>query len=185
MLVLSRKEDQSIIFPNLGISIEIVRVQGNKVSVGVEAPKAIRIVRGELQTAAEPSSKDGSSKFQLGQIIELLAPEARQELRSRLDVAGLAVHAAQKQCELNSYENVEFFLRKAIEALQHLNQMLELPQSTDSSNCVKESPSTYRHATAANCLPTTDRCATGWFSQPCVSHPQLIEYLQHQLCSSN
>ena len=50
MLVLSRKEDQSIVFPNLGISIEIVRVQGNKVCVGVEAPKAIRVVRGELQS---------------------------------------------------------------------------------------------------------------------------------------
>ena len=37
MLVLSRKENERILFPHLGIQIQIVRVDGNRVSVGVEA----------------------------------------------------------------------------------------------------------------------------------------------------
>ena len=185
MLVLSRKEDQSIVFPNLGISIEIVRVQGNKVSVGVEAPKAIRIVRGELQAATlAPKSKDCSSDIQLGQFFEILAPETRTELRDQLNAAGVAVQAAQKQCELGGLENAEFFLSKALEALGQLNKMFELPQAAAPSDCVKESQSMYGRASQVPGISANDRRVSDWFSQLGIPH-KVIEYLQHQLCSSN
>lgn len=143
MLVLSRKEDQSIVFPNLGISIEIVRVQGNKVCVGVEAPKAIRVVRGELQSVADPNDKVCSPDFQLGQFMEVLPIQTRNELREHLNVAGLAVHTAQKQCELGGLENAEFFLAKAVEALAQLNKMFEVSQAADPTDCVKEPQAGY------------------------------------------
>ncbi len=47
MLVLSRKLNQSIhIGPN--ISISIVRVKGNVVQLGIDAPKEIHVLRSEL-----------------------------------------------------------------------------------------------------------------------------------------
>jgi carbon storage regulator CsrA len=186
MLVLSRKEDQSIVFPNLGISIEIVRVQGNKVSVGVEAPKAFRVVRGELQSNA--SSNEHSCNFQLGQIIEVLSPETRNELSDRLRVAERAVHAAQKQCELGGLENAEFFLRQAVEALAQLNQMFDLPQVVVPSDCVKENQTSYGLTAGvsdrSSCSNSNDRGIRRWFSKPAVSQ-QVLEYLQHALCSNN
>ncbi len=194
MLVLSRKEDQSIVFPNLGITVEIVRVHGNKVSVGVAAPKAIRIVRGELQAGAYPHGRqngrveDGSSDFQLGQFIELLAPDVRRELRSRLNDASQSVHAAQHQFELGGLDHAESFLSKALDALAHLNKMFESPLPNDSANCIKENRPAYGHAAGDNCNPMSvsvnDRGLATWFTKIVPPH-QLVEYLQEQLCSSN
>jgi carbon storage regulator CsrA len=51
MLVLSRKAGQRI---HIGdeIVVEIRRVAGNRVTIALEAPRDVRILRGELQQAA-------------------------------------------------------------------------------------------------------------------------------------
>lgn len=48
MLVLSRKNEETIQLPELGIEIQILNLWGSSVSVGIEAPRHIRILRGEL-----------------------------------------------------------------------------------------------------------------------------------------
>ena len=55
MLVLSRKKSEKI---KLGDSIEItvVRVCGNKVRLGIQAPPDVAVLREELQEANTPSS---------------------------------------------------------------------------------------------------------------------------------
>lgn len=47
MLVLSRRSGETI---ELGseISVEVICVQGNRVRIGIRAPKHVRIIRGEL-----------------------------------------------------------------------------------------------------------------------------------------
>ena len=57
MLVLSRRKDETIVFPELGISVEIIRVEGNKVRLGIKAPDSIRILRGELVKAVTDLAK--------------------------------------------------------------------------------------------------------------------------------
>jgi carbon storage regulator len=52
MLVLSRKTGERICIGS-DIVIEVRRVAGNRVSLAVEAPRNIRILRGELKDAAE------------------------------------------------------------------------------------------------------------------------------------
>lgn len=47
MLVLGRKEQERILIGN-DIVITIVRVKGSRVQVGIEAPKAIAVVRDEV-----------------------------------------------------------------------------------------------------------------------------------------
>lgn len=47
MLVLTRKLQQQILIGN-DITITVLRVQGNKVRIGIDAPEAVRVVRGEL-----------------------------------------------------------------------------------------------------------------------------------------
>lgn len=62
MLVLSRKTNQRIIIGH-NITIVIVEVQGDKVRVGIEAPKEISVHREEVYEAIrrnESSSKDGA-----------------------------------------------------------------------------------------------------------------------------
>jgi carbon storage regulator len=65
MLVLSRKTGERI---HIGenITIEIRRVAGNRVTLALEAPRAVRILRGELEQAArefrEPSATDNGDQ---------------------------------------------------------------------------------------------------------------------------
>ncbi len=53
MLVLSRKCNQEIVIGD-DIKITVVRVQGNKVRLGVEAPQDVAIIRGELNVGEQP-----------------------------------------------------------------------------------------------------------------------------------
>lgn len=57
MLVLSRKETQRI---RLGdsIVITIVKISGDKVRVGIDAPSDVLVLRDELEVHATPVAKD-------------------------------------------------------------------------------------------------------------------------------
>lgn len=48
MLVLSRKEGEQLLIGD-DVVLTINRISGNRVAIGIEAPRNVRIVRGELQ----------------------------------------------------------------------------------------------------------------------------------------
>jgi carbon storage regulator CsrA len=48
MLVLSRKENERVLFPHLGIRISILRVGSGKARLGIEAPGDVAVVRQEI-----------------------------------------------------------------------------------------------------------------------------------------
>ncbi len=50
MLVLGRKEEQTIQIGD-DVQITILRINGNSVKVGIQAPDQVRILRGELTPA--------------------------------------------------------------------------------------------------------------------------------------
>ena len=47
MLVLSRKVGDTLVI-NGNITVEVVRIQGNRISLGIVAPLDVKILRGEL-----------------------------------------------------------------------------------------------------------------------------------------
>jgi carbon storage regulator len=49
MLVLSRKIGEKLVFPSLGVTVQVVRIEGGKVRLGIEAPPEVRVHREELQ----------------------------------------------------------------------------------------------------------------------------------------
>ena len=57
MLVLTRKADEQILIGD-DIKITLVRVRGNSVRIGIDAPKNIRVVRGELAAKDAEGSLD-------------------------------------------------------------------------------------------------------------------------------
>src|SRR5262249_34306479 len=48
MLVLSRRPGQKVVFPSLGIAIEVLRSRGSVTKLGVEAPVDVPIMRDEV-----------------------------------------------------------------------------------------------------------------------------------------
>ncbi len=56
MLVLTRKLQEKI---HIGdqVTITIVRIQGNMVRVGIEAPKTVRVIRGEIAATEKPDAE--------------------------------------------------------------------------------------------------------------------------------
>jgi carbon storage regulator len=52
MLVLSRKENQSIVIDGC-IKVTIVEIRGDKIRLGIEAPKEVAVWREELVASAE------------------------------------------------------------------------------------------------------------------------------------
>ncbi len=52
MLVLSRKKNETIVI-NGDISVMIVEIRGDKVRLGVEAPREVPVNRGEVQATID------------------------------------------------------------------------------------------------------------------------------------
>ena len=59
MLILSRRESERV-YLGEDIVLTIVRVSGDKVRIGVEAPPNVKILRTELDTAARPAAESES-----------------------------------------------------------------------------------------------------------------------------
>jgi carbon storage regulator len=47
-LVLSRKEGEEIVLIEAGVTIRIDDIKGNRVSIAIEAPKDVRVMRREI-----------------------------------------------------------------------------------------------------------------------------------------
>ena len=56
MLVLSRKAGEKLVIDG-NITLQIVKIQGNRITLGIEAPADVKILRGELtQPKAKPQT---------------------------------------------------------------------------------------------------------------------------------
>ena len=64
MLVLSRKQDQEILIGDQ-IKITVLKTRGNTVRLGIEAPRDIKVVRGELdpETSSQDDGEDSEAEF--------------------------------------------------------------------------------------------------------------------------
>ncbi len=111
MLVLSRKENQRVVFPNLGITVEILRIAANRVQVGVKAPDDVRILRGELVDEQELAEYDEPAR------------KRNHELRNRLNSANLAMHLLQKQLDAGMVEDAEATLAGALDTFSELDRL--------------------------------------------------------------
>lgn len=77
MLVLSRRPGQKVLFPGLGITVEVLRSNGAVTRLGIEAPDDVAVMREEIAIApstSEPSHKSlsQSCREKLGQLTSRL-----------------------------------------------------------------------------------------------------------------
>ena len=77
MLVLTRRSNEKISFPQVGITVHFVRIQSGHVKVGVEAPRDIAIVRDEIAC-------DGAAEALVRKQLLRLPRDVRLALRTQI-----------------------------------------------------------------------------------------------------
>jgi carbon storage regulator len=65
MLVLSRKPNEGIVLPGLGVTVRVLSIKGNAVRIGIEAPHDVQVVREELLEPSLPVAGAGSQALRL------------------------------------------------------------------------------------------------------------------------
>jgi carbon storage regulator CsrA len=126
MLVLSRKEQESIVFPKLGIRVQVSRVRGKAVSIGVDAPDDVRVLRGELHDH-EVASQTNDQRDEVRAENESKPSSARErehELRNRINTLTIALHLLQKKASRDSGLVDETLLSGAIDELALIEETL-------------------------------------------------------------
>lgn len=122
MLVLSRGRNDKVVFPSLGISVEILRIAGNRVRLGIEAPEEVPVLRHEIAEAlgsddvAVPQSQ---AKTQLS-----------HGVRNRLNSAALGLHILHKKLEAGNHDDAEATIFKIFNELKSIEE--EFDPSTKS-----------------------------------------------------
>jgi carbon storage regulator CsrA len=93
MLVLSRKVGERLVIDG-NITVVVTKVAGNRVTIGIEAPDIVRIVRGELdvprgllsspfQQGAPRGGQFSKHRFQSGQLHSAWPSSRRDETNRR------------------------------------------------------------------------------------------------------
>jgi carbon storage regulator CsrA len=124
MLVLSRKENEKILFPHLGIALQILRLGGGKVRLGIEAPDDVSVVRHEI---ASPEQIE-----EFAQRLQQSAAGSSHEARNRLHTTMLGLCLVQKQLARNMFDDAEQSLEELIEELKGIDCELGKEQPTAS-----------------------------------------------------
>lgn len=119
MLVLSRGVEDKIVFPNLGITVAILRVSGNRVRVGVDAPQDVKVLRHELAHtyAGDLNPADGASPS--GSTESPGSTDHRQ--RNLLNNASLALSLAERQLNAGMHAKALVTLRRAMAQFDRLD----------------------------------------------------------------
>lgn len=86
MLVLSRRPNERVLIPGLGVSVTLVQVTGNQVRLGFEAPKDAQVIREELL-----------EKMWNGESLLAADQPLGHELRNKLSSIGLLAKMADQQ----------------------------------------------------------------------------------------
>ncbi len=116
MLVLSRRPGQKIVFPGLGIAIEVLCSRGAVTRLGISAPEDVAVVRDEVLERTE--------RGQATEVSALSAAdrERRHEWRNKLNQLMLKLELIKGQLELGRAINPEQQLSELFSELTTLEQ---------------------------------------------------------------
>jgi carbon storage regulator CsrA len=125
MLVLSRRESEKILFPSLGISIEVVKIQGRRTRLGINAPADIPVLRHECAikkcaTKGEAFGQKGieftSDLFQSNQKLS----ELMQIMRTRLSSAATTLNQLNQSVDGDTVNSSQQFMLDLFNELRSL-----------------------------------------------------------------
>jgi carbon storage regulator CsrA len=99
MLVLSRKFNETILLPTVGAAIHVLGIRRKVVSLGIDAPQDLPVLRAELANGEAPSQR-GESQPQHAAAADIGKPPLQRPLPDRLQDVALGLGLC--RLELNS-----------------------------------------------------------------------------------
>jgi carbon storage regulator CsrA len=114
MLVLTRRESEKIVFPDVGVTVEIVSLKGNRARIGVEAPRNVRILRQEIAesgAAGDPLRTESRP-----------ATSMSHALRNRLQKISIAARLANRQIAAGLVGDAQVTLATLLDELDTINR---------------------------------------------------------------
>lgn len=130
MLVLSRRPGQKVLFPSLGISIEVLRSRGSIARLGIEAPDDVAVLREEvLEKSARVDSVETST-------LSPTARELRHAWRNKLNQLMLKLELLQGQLDVGQAIDPERKLNEVFSELTDLEHSTTDDQERHSSPSV-------------------------------------------------
>jgi carbon storage regulator CsrA len=125
MLVLSRGHNDKVVFPTLGISVEILRVAGNKVRLGIEAPQEIPVHRHEVSERIQANGEENVIRFP--SVKNTLLAQLSHKTRNRLNAAAIGLHLLHQKLEAGDLTDVEATIFKIFSELKGIEAILDGP----------------------------------------------------------
>jgi CheY-like chemotaxis protein/sRNA-binding carbon storage regulator CsrA len=122
MLVVSRKERDTIVFPTIGASVELLQLKGNVARLGITAPRDLPILRGELVDENTPQYDPEAAKA---------AKEREHALRNELNIAALGLGLLRKQLQAGQGAAADQTLEMLIHKVSHLREARSIKNSAD------------------------------------------------------
>ena len=102
MLILSRRENDRIVFPALGITVEVRKLTRSRASIGIDAPKGIRVIRQELLDEADEGDFPGSAT---GALTAAVRQQLVSVIKDEIKVATEKLKAAQADLKAGQTED--------------------------------------------------------------------------------
>lgn len=129
MLVLSRSQNEKIVFPRLDITVQVLQIGKNKVRIGVKAPREVSVLRDELATAGHSEAQPETQSEAFGTSQRKLS----HALRNRLHTAQLALRLSQRLMSLGRQDEAQDTLQRALDEFAAVEAKLEEHAPADRS----------------------------------------------------
>jgi carbon storage regulator CsrA len=117
VLVLTRREKEKILLPDVGVSIELMAVTGNRARLGISAPENIRILREEV-AANQDAVKQMMARGPVSR-------EFAHAIRNRLNAAILAAETVRLQIDAGHLTATSASLDRIVSELRLIASMLQ------------------------------------------------------------
>ncbi|WP_372721589.1 response regulator [Novipirellula sp.] len=121
MLVLSRRSQQQIVFPNLGVTLRILQVRGQIVKVGIDAPPEVSILRQEMLASQSGLASDTLTAVPL-------RDEAEHRRRNQLNVLQLHLDAIQSRIDRGALIDAKAMIDTLVARMNHDNREVASPR---------------------------------------------------------
>lgn len=132
MLVLSRRPNEKLVLPTVNVAVQVVKILGNAVRLGIEAPADVPVYREELLKGREDApAAERRLPVQAAATATDSAerpPLASEQLERILDCLGFAFDFAQAALDRGEIQEARRVLEKAFQHVERIRSQCLGPQ---------------------------------------------------------